>query len=306
MLDIENLQEDNGSIGLSPSATAYFATYIKHGDEPCLNYLRSVMNADGGITTVAPFEVFETAWSLWNLSLIPDINKDGKLQSHIDLLSNAWQSPGMGHSKYFSVKDSDHTSVVYEVLLRFGIQKDLATVMIYEEQDYFRCFDLEANPSVSANTHVLGALGQSGLDQTNASVQKVLRFMQKMKGSNAYWVDKWHVSPYYATSHAIIACTGLANELVEDSVQWILQTQNADGSWGTYLPTAEETAYALQALWIWNERVARVPRGALQDGARWLKEHMDLPYPPLWIGKCLYNPKLVIRSAVLSALALSQ
>jgi hypothetical protein len=31
---------------------------------------------------------------------------------------------------------------------------------------------------------------------------------------------------------------------------------------------------------------------------------MDLPYPPLWIGKCLYNPSLVIRSAVISALAL--
>ena len=33
MLDIENLQESNGSVGVSPSATAYFATYIKRGDE---------------------------------------------------------------------------------------------------------------------------------------------------------------------------------------------------------------------------------------------------------------------------------
>src|ERR1051325_1991954 len=28
MLDLPNLQESNGSVGLSPSATAYFATYI--------------------------------------------------------------------------------------------------------------------------------------------------------------------------------------------------------------------------------------------------------------------------------------
>jgi hypothetical protein len=38
---------------------------------------------------------------------------------------------------------------------------------------------------------------------------------------------------------------------------------------------------------------------------RWLEEHADPPYPPLWIGKCLYNPRLVIRSAVISALTLA-
>jgi hypothetical protein len=33
---------------------------------------------------------------------------------------------------------------------------------------------------------------------------------------------------------------------------------------------------------------------------------MDKPYPPLWIGKCLYSPQLVVRSAAISALALVQ
>jgi hypothetical protein len=119
-------------------------------------------------------------------------------------------------------------------------------------------------------------------------------------------VDKWHSSTYYATSHAIIACAKFARELVQDAVEWILRSQNRDGSWGTYLATAEETAYAIQALWFWNEHVARIPRQALKNGARWLREHMDTPYPPLWIGKCLYHPSLVIRSAVISALALAQ
>ena len=40
LLDIENLQESNGTIGCSPAATAYFATYIKKGDEASLKYLR--------------------------------------------------------------------------------------------------------------------------------------------------------------------------------------------------------------------------------------------------------------------------
>ena len=81
---------------------------------------------------------------------------------------------------------------------------------------------------------------------------------------------------------------------------------NQDGSWGTYLPTAEETAYAIQALWVWNQKVASVPNNVLKNGARWLKEHMDNAYAPLWIGKCLYSPNLVIRSAVISALALAE
>ena len=52
-------------------------------------------------------------------------------------------------------------------------------------------------------------------------------------------------------------------------------------------------------------RKLRGSQNILKNGARWLKENMDKPYPPLWIGKCLYSPHLVIRSAVLSALALT-
>ena len=307
MLDVENLQESNGSVGVSPSATAYFATYIKKGDEAALKYLRSIVKPDGGLPNVAPFDVFEIAWALWNLSFIPDLMKNGKLQPHLEFLSKAWRPRrGVGFAAGYSVKDSDDTGLVYDTLLRFGIEKDLASVLIYEEKDHFRCFELEANPSISANIHVLSALGQAGLDQKNSSVSKVLRFLQKAKGPSPFWVDKWHSSPYYATTHAIIACAGLANHVVEESVEWIVKSQNPDGSWGTYLPTAEETAYALQALWIWNNRVARVPKGSLRRGARWLGENMDEPYPPLWIGKCLYSPHLVIRSAVISALALTQ
>jgi halimadienyl-diphosphate synthase len=307
MLDIENLQESNGSVGVSPSATAYFATYIKKGDEASLKYLRGAMKPDGGMPNVAPFDVFETAWSLWNLGMIPGLEVTAKLKPHIDFLSNAWEPRrGVGYAASCSVKDSDDSVITYSALFRFGIEKDLASVMAYEEKDHFRCFDLEVNPSISANIHILDALGQIGLNQKNSSVQKIVRFLQKARGQNPFWVDKWHSSAYYPTAHAVIACGKFASELVEDSVKWILETQAKDGSWGNYLATAEETAYALQSLWFWNEHVAKVPKSVFKNGVRWLKEHMDEPYPPLWIGKCLYNPKLVIRSAVISALALAQ
>ncbi len=311
MLDIENLQEGNGSVGVSPSATAYFATHLKKGDAAGLKYLQSILKPDGGLPNVAPFDVFEIGWTLWNLSLIPGLSQTErirkKLKPFLDFLSRAWQpKAGVGFAAGYSVKDSDDTGLVYETLLRYGIEKDLASVLMYEEKDHFRCFDLEANPSISANIHVLAALRQAGLNDKNSSVQKIIHFLRRARGAQPFWLDKWHSSPYYATSHAVIACAGLANDAVEESVQWILKTQNSNGSWGTYLPTAEETAYAIQALWIWNQRVAHIPKTILKNGARWLKENMDQPYPPLWIGKCLYSPNLVIRSAVISALALAQ
>ena len=307
MLDIPNLQETNGAVGLSPSATAYFATYIKRGDEPSLNYLHRIAKPDGGMPNVSPFDVFEIAWSLWNLSLNTDLEVTEKLKPHVEFLSRAWEPRrGVSFATNYSVKDSDDTVITYSTLLRFGVEKDLASVLAYEEKDHFRCFDLEANPSISANIHILDALKQAGLRQKNSSIQKILGFLRKAKAGDCFWVDKWHTSAYYPTAHAIIACAGFLNDFVADSVDWLIQTQNTNGSWGTYIPTAEETAYAMQALWVWNEKGSRVPKSVFKNGARWLLEHMDQPYPPLWIGKCLYNPRLVIRSAVISALTLTQ
>ena len=83
---------------------------------------------------------------------------------------------------------------------------------------------------------------------------------------------------------------------------WILETQNLDGSWGYYVPTAEETAYCLQALLVWQRGGKSVPNDQIQRGLDWLAAHTQPPYPPLWIGKSLYAPEFVVRSAILSAL----
>jgi halimadienyl-diphosphate synthase len=307
LLDVENLQEANGSVAHSPSATAYFALHARRQDPAALKYLRQVA-VGGRAPNVAPFDVFEPAWTLWNLSLSGPLD-DATLalcQPHLDTLQAAWK-PGLGiaHAVDYTPKDGDDTSLVYELLARFGRPADLDTVLSYEGEDYFRCYALESNPSISANIHALGALRQAGLEAEHHTVRKVARFLLNAQNAHLYWHDKWHVSPYYSTSHAIIAAAGYVDWLVGDAAYWVQTTQKADGSWGYYTSTAEETAYCLQALAIWKRHGHAVPDDVLARGAAWLAEHSQPPYPPLWIGKCLYCPELVVYSTVLSALMLA-
>ncbi|MGQ9599363.1 MAG: type B diterpene cyclase [Anaerolineae bacterium] len=308
LLDVENLQETNGSVAYSPSSTAFFARYVRPHDPGAMGYLQSVA-VEGAVPYTAPIDVFERGWVLWNLSLTG--NLDGELlalcQPHLDFLESQW-TPGKGIPAVSNLTliDGDTTALVYEVLLHMGRMVDVQAILRYEQGDHFRCFELEANPSISTNIHVLSALRTSGWGVQEPSVRKVLEYLQRTKTLSMFWFDKWHASPYYPTAHAIIACAGYADWLVEDAVYWLEITQCRDGSWGYYRPTAEETAYCLQALLVWQQLGKQVPHEVLKRGVAWLAEHADPPYPPLWIGKSLYCPVWVVRSAILSALWMAQ
>jgi len=130
--------------------------------------------------------------------------------------------------------------------------------------------------------------------------------LQNSRNSAGYWFDKWNLSPYYTTAHAIIVCAGYADHLVNQSVDWIVQTQNKDGSWGYQFATAEETAYCIQALVIWKLHGGKVSSKTIKNAVSWLSNHAEPPYLPLWIGKGLYAPELIVRSTILSAMMLAK
>jgi halimadienyl-diphosphate synthase len=308
LLDIDNLQEKNGSIASNPAATAYFAIQVRPGDGKALDYLRKVI-VNNGAPYLSPFDIYERAWVLWNLALAAPLDKDIMefFKPHLDYLAAAWNpGEGVSFSVDFAPKDGDDTCISYELLSRFGYLIDLEAVLRYEEADHFRCFTFEANPSISANIHVLGALRQGGLEVGHPSIQKIINFVRNSQIDGTFWFDKWHASPYYATAHAVIACSGYADELVESAIDWILETQLQNGAWGFFpgMPTAEETAYCLQALALWQRNGHSLPSNVLQRAKIWLQDHMNDKYPPLWPGKCLYCPDLIVRSAILGALML--
>jgi halimadienyl-diphosphate synthase len=308
LLDVEQLQEKNGSVGNSPAATAHFMLNIRPGDAAALSYLHNIAR-DGGAPFAAPFDIFERSWVLWNLSLTGDLDQEMKelIRPHLDYLEHDWNPKGgVSFSDSYTPEDGDDTSIAFEVLSRFGRNVDIKTVLGYEEERYFRCYPLEANSSVSVNIHVLCALRQAGLGKNHPSVQKVVKFLRQMRQQGNFWLDKWHTSPFYATSHAVIALYGIDDNMCTAAVDWILSNQQADGAWGTIHSSAEETAYCIQGLKLWQRYGGKVPIGRIEQAAYWLERNAEPPYAPLWIGKVLYCPEHVVKSAILSALIMAK
>ena len=325
-LDVERvngLQDENGSIASSPSATAY--VLLKDPDNlAARDYLAGVLARSGGAApAVDPIDVFEPAWTLYNVSQVwPDASRIASaIEPHIAVLAGELQRKnGAGYNSYFAVPDLDGTSMVFRALTWAGAAPEPALLAQFEEDDHFRCFPYERNPSISAHVHLLDALRAAPpFPDRERMVRKVLSFLDRSRTLRTFWFDKWHASPYYTTAHAITALREDA-DLTADAVYWIVNTQNEDGSWGYYATsTAEETAYCVQALVTYGrDRPAspRMPlsgaspglRDAIRRGVDYLvssAERIDCRYTPLWLAKSLYSPKWVVHSTVLSALALA-
>jgi len=240
LLDVQNLQEKNGSVAYSPAATAFFILHI-HEDAAALAFLNEVA-INGGVSDKAPIDTFEYAWILWNATLTGQLDDEtlSLCKQPINELKRFWNNQpkeeaavqGLDTAGGLSLRDGDTTAMVYQVLAQLDEKVDPQGLLRYEEEHGFRRFDLEVASSMITNIHTLAALRQMGLEIQHPSIQKILRFLKQSQIHHSFWFDKWHASPYYSTCHAIIACAGYADELIGTAVDWILNTQNEDGSWG--------------------------------------------------------------------------
>ena len=314
--DAQRMQEAltvNGSLGNSPAATAYYLTLCQDGDERALSYLRTVRAHMDHVIPFYPFRTFELTWALNNLIL-----SDAPVQTFAT--DAVWQElnaeiapRGVGFDPSFRIVDGDTSSACCRVLLEAGHAVDPLVLAQFEdhEKHIFRTYHYERNPSLSTNIHALDAL-QLLPDYPNQREVKeqIILMLLDNRQFNMYWVDKWHASPYYATAHALIAFLKEGDYLTHacgHTVDWILHTQQEDGSWGFFeQSTVEETAYALTALLHYHRHEPLDP-DVLHRGAAYLaRNHQgaDSTYPQMWIVKCLYAPYDIIRSAVLAALIL--
>jgi halimadienyl-diphosphate synthase len=302
----------NGSLGNSPATTSYYILLSSDEHAGSLDYLESVIKHNQDIIYLYPFRMFELIWVLNNLSFsslpITEFADEGvwaRLQAEI--------SPhGIGLDSTFGIPDGDITAVCSRLLTSAGYDVDPNTLARFESEDgIFQTYQYERNPSVGTNVHALETLDLMPNYPNRQVVQEKITLMLLDNSIfNVYWIDKWHTSPYYATSHVIVSFSKQGSYLsyaCHRAIDWLLHTQQNDGSWGFFgTGTAEETAYALATL-LYYHHYEPVNRNVLQRGIAYLMrkyEEQNCLYPELWIGKCLYIPHNVVQAAILSTLIL--
>lgn len=310
-------QGANGAVGNSPAATAYFldttqdTTQVEN--KAALRYLEACLGHAGGATApvLHPAETFELLWAAYHLYLGGVPSQQLLRPAERRHLKQALRSGGVSLSPTFPIPDADDTAVALLLLHDLGEPVDPGVLKAFEARDgSFVSFPYERHSSVGVNAHVLHALGHvPGYPDAEAAMERIVNYLADQH-SGLYWIDKWHISPLYATSHVLCVLDNLPAPWrgrlayqAERSREWLRQSQNLDGSWGFYgQSTPEETAYGLLALTASAddrdvrhcEAAANYLRQATSDGES---------HPAMWIDKCLYIPPLVVDAAIQAALS---
>jgi halimadienyl-diphosphate synthase len=306
---IPQLRAINGSIHNSPSATA-FVEIATRGSVEGRAYLDILMNKyNGAVPGFAPLELYEIIWTLHHISLNLDLRLlQPKINPWIEFLDSIWTEKGVGFSTTF-IPDPDDSALALRIFNLLEIYRDPSFLEMYEVGDHFQCFPLERNISLDVHIHIVHALKDSmDFPRRDDLLLKALNILGRDLTTD-YIVDKWHISPYYSTSHAIIGLTGLADSIIQKQISWLLKTQRDDGSWTFYpdCPKAaiEETAHALMGLMAVYEKHGNIPFNIIERGFRYLEKHYRSTeeLPSLWIHKALNNPYHIVESVILSAMA---
>jgi halimadienyl-diphosphate synthase len=307
----------NGSIANSPATTAYLVLQQGAEDDSALRYLEQMRAQPGGVPHFYPLRVFEIAWVLEHLTFGGLLLNNGDLTSPAILqeLESVVGERGVSMDPDFGIDDGDTTAVTARMLALAGRPVAPSVLHGFEDPETrtFRTFTFERNASVSTNAHSLEALALMPDYPDRQEVwDRVVTMLLASQKYQSYWTDKWHASPFYATSHVLIGLLESNEPLISEclgSIDWMIHMQRADGSWGYFdQGTAEETAYVLLTLLRFHLRFNTVDVAVLQRGAAylWRTFELDQIYPDLWIAKSLFAPEGVVKSAILAAMYLYQ
>ncbi|WP_330177313.1 prenyltransferase [Streptomyces sp. NBC_01498] len=296
-------------LGSSPAATAARAAALSREPAPeTVTALAAVSRRyAGSFPEAAPIVVFERLWVAAALAgaQLPAAGLPTVRQWATDLYDprGVRGAPGL-------MTDADDTAMAVLVSSLVGLEHSPDPLDLFHNGTHYDCYVGEDTGSVTANAHALQALGgyqrrHPGTRHLHgprtAGVRDWLVGRQLPEGP---WPDKWHASPYYATTRCVSALTRYgadhASGAVEAAVAWTVDTQRDDGSWGVWGGTAEETAYAAQILLAAagprpeRERALRRAETYLNDGAG------DGHHPALWHDKTLYAPGAMIEAEILA------
>jgi len=302
--EIIKVRNSNGSFLNSPSATAY--VYTKTGDRKSLKYTREMMKKFNNTAPVNyPIDIFEVCWVLDSIySLGIESLFAGEMKRKITFLKKHWSRRGIGWSSCIPLADLDDTAITFRLFRKNGTKVSPKVFENFITDGNIKCFDGESHPSSSHIIHLYDALKECEESGFAEDLKKLcLNHIIKMRNAKGYWHDKWHISPYYTTSHAVFAF-GVENEISKKAIDWIIKTQRKDGSWGFFKKgTCEETAYCLQVLLLCYEKNKKIKKQSFKKAAGYLSDNFEsYDYPEMWIEKCLYTPFNIVRSYIILSL----
>lgn len=301
---------DPVAVGASPAATAAWLAAARPSDGAAArDFLGELVRHGGGpVPCPTPITVFERAWVLSGLlrAGIPVVPPPALVESLTVATGMRGVATGAGLPT-----DADTTAVALDALGRVGRPADPAVLWEYETDDGFCTWPGEDGFSVTTNAHVLDAFAGHLVRHPEAGPRhravpaRLAAVLRERQSADGGWQDRWHASPYYATACCVLALVGsgagpAAADAVGAAVRFVLGTQHADGSWGRWAGTVEETAYALHVLLAAPWAAAGVT-AAIARGYGRLIDPPTGPHPPLWYGKELYRPVAVVEAAVLAA-----
>ncbi|MGH3773386.1 MAG: hypothetical protein ACRDRW_18665 [Pseudonocardiaceae bacterium] len=297
----------SGAMADNPAATA--ALWAATGDVAALSYLHEAAHSTGGagMPETYPIDVFEPAWVLYVLHRAKLTPPNAK--QHVERLAQLARKAGrgLGISESFPVPDSDDTAMVANVLNAYGHSDSslLEALLSFETDTHFAGFPHERGAPVSANARILEALTRHS-DQYAPQLAKILSFLLDTRQEGAWWTDKWHRSPHYATAQVAFALANTVPHELTGTWQWLLDSQHTHGAWGIAGGQPEETAYAVLALDSMEPHLGPAPADTYRHAHTYLRQHLNTPtYAELWVGKGLYTPATVVRAAILAACTLS-
>jgi halimadienyl-diphosphate synthase len=297
----------DGSLLGAPASTAVL--WSKTAEAAAMRYLRETAGQfpTGGFPDLHPIENFETSWVLYHLQrarLLPPAAK-----SHLDLLHHQLKAHGaIGSGAKFPLPDPDCTAMAVNLLHSAArdVTQHREELLAFERDQHFAVYPHERDPSVTPNARALEAFTAQP-DRYAPQIEKILAFLLASRRDGTWWSDKWHVSPYYATAHVVFALQLATPQHLAPTRRWLLETQNANGSWGTSDGNPEEAAYAALALdAIRGATGEPLPPTVMPRAQEYLAAHLDADaFDERWVAKCLYDLPKVTRSAILAACAVT-
>ncbi|MFI6213367.1 hypothetical protein ACIBCD_15365 [Nocardia brasiliensis] len=295
----------DGSIAANPAATASYWDATR--DPAALAYLTraTASTDDGGLPECYPFEVFESAWVLYILTHAGITSP--AVQARLDWLARlAAHAPhGLAATEAFDHPDGDDTALAAHVLLASGRHEHILcdALLEFESGDHFCTYSYERGASVSVTAHALQALCQHG-SGFSRQIDNCTNFLLTARHPGGWWTDKWHLSRYYPTAQAVFALGHTAVDKLADTWQWLLETQNPDGTWGNASSKPEETAHAALAVNVLAAHYGPPPGDALRRAHQFLGTVLDDDdLAQMWMGRSLHLPKTCVQATILAAYA---